>query len=128
MSEYQPGVCNIGTDERRKRRTLGVASAVAGAGVALFALATGRPETTLFWTFPLWTGAFVGVFQDRMGFCVGFGVMARYDLTGSGGDAGSVSEREAVRRDRRRALEVLAYALAAATLTTATLYGVAVVA
>jgi hypothetical protein len=128
MSEYQPGVCNIGTEERRKRRTVGIASGVAAAGVTAYLLATGRPEATLLWTLPLWVGTFVGVFQDRLGFCVGFGVMARYDLTGSGGDAGSVSEREAVRRDRRRALEVLAYALAAGVLTTVTLYGVAAVA
>lgn len=128
MSEYQPGVCNIGTDERRKRRTLGAVSALAAGGASLFVLATGRPAVTLLWTFPLWVGAFVGLFQDRMGFCVGFGVMARYDLTGSGGDAGTVSETEAVRRDRRRALEVLGFALLAAALTTASVYGVGIVA
>jgi hypothetical protein len=128
MSEYQPGVCNIGTEERRKRRTVGIASGVAAAGIAAYLLVTGRPESTLLWTMPLWIGTFVGFFQDRMGFCVGFGVMARYDLTGSGGDAGTVSEREAVRRDRRRAIEVLGYALAAGLLTTVVLYGVAAVA
>ncbi|MEF8852672.1 MAG: DUF3953 domain-containing protein [Haloarculaceae archaeon] len=127
MSEYQPGVCNIGTEERRKRRTLGAVSALVAGGFSLFVLVTGRPEATLLWTFPLWAGAFVGFFQDRLGFCVGFGVMARYDLSGSGGEAGSVSEAEAVRRDRRRALEVLAFGLLAAALTTASVYGVGVV-
>jgi len=124
MSEYQPGVCNIGRDERRKRRTAGVLGAVAAVGATLFVLATGRPPTTLLWTFPLWFGAFVGFFQDRLGFCVGFGALARYDLSGSGGDAGTVSEAEAVRRDRRRAVEVLAYAGLAALATTALVSGV----
>jgi hypothetical protein len=124
MSEYQPGVCNIGRDERRKRRTVGVLGAAAAAGVTLFVFATGRPATTLLWTFPLWFGGFVGLVQDRLGFCVGFGALARYDLSGSGGDAGSVSDAEAVRRDRRRAVEVLAYAGLAALATTAVVYGV----
>lgn len=127
MSEYQPGVCNIGSDERRKRRTAGVVSAGAAGGVTLFVLAAGYPETALLWTFPLWVGGFVGFFQDRLGFCVGLGVLARYDLTGSGGGAGTVSESAAVRRDRRRAAEVLGYALLAALVTTAAVYSVAVV-
>lgn len=127
MSEYQPGVCNIGRDERRKRRTVGVAATLAAAGGTVFLLATGRPETTLLWTFPLWFGASVGFVQDRMGFCVGFGALARYDLSGSGGDAGTVGDAEAVRRDRRRALEVLAYAGLAALATTAVVYGVGLV-
>lgn len=128
MSEYRPGVCNIGRDERQKRRTVGIATAIAAVGVTLFVLATGRPGTTILWTFPLWVGAFVGFFQDRLGFCVGFAALARYDLGGSGGGAGTVSEREAVRRDRRRAAEVLGYAVLAALATTAAVFAVAAVA
>ena len=124
MSEYQPGVCNIGRDERRKRRTAGLLGAAGAVGATLFVFATGRPASALLWTFPLWFGAFVGFFQDRLGFCVGFGALARYDLSGSGGDAGSVSDAEAVRRDRRRAIEVLAYAALAALATTAAVYGI----
>jgi hypothetical protein len=78
-------------------------------------------------TFPLWFGGFVGFVQDRLGFCVGFGALARYDLSGSGGDAGSVSDAEAVRRDRRRAVEVLAYAGLAALVTTLLVYAVGIV-
>lgn len=128
MSEYRPGVCNIGYDERRKRRMLGVVSVLAAAGYALVVLASGRPETALVATFPLWFGGFVGLFQHRLGFCVAFGAMARYDLTGSGGDAGSISEAEAVRRDRRRAAEVVGYALLAAVVTTGAVYTVGFVA
>jgi hypothetical protein len=124
MSEYQPGVCNIGRDERRKRRTVGALTTAAAVGATLFVFATGRPETTLLWTFPLWFGGFVGFVQDRLGFCVGFGALARYDLSGSGGDAGTVGDAEAVRRDRRRAVEVLAYSALAALAATALVYGI----
>jgi len=127
MSEYQPGVCNIGRDERRKRRTAGLLGATAAVGATLFVFATGRPPTMLLLTFPLWFGAFVGFVQDRLGFCVGFGALARYDLSGSGGDAGAVSDAEAVRRDRRRAVEVLVYSALAALVTTAVVYGAGLV-
>ena len=128
MSEYRPGVCNIGCDERRKRRLLGVSSVFAAAGYALFVLVSGRPETALVATLPLWFCGFVGLFQHRLGFCVAFGMMARYDLEGSGGNTGTISEAEAVRRDRRRAAEVVGYAALAAVVTTATVYSVGFVA
>lgn len=117
MAGYQPGVCNIGRDERRKRRVAGVAGfvgAVAYVGVVLWA---GLPDRFLLGTFAFLFGGFVGVFQDYFRFCVAFGALARYDLSGSGGDVGSVAEREAVRADRKRALTVL---VAAAGLTVAT--------
>ncbi|QLH79764.1 hypothetical protein HZS55_21790 [Halosimplex rubrum] len=124
MSEYQPGVCNIGRDERRKRRTLGAVSFLAAAAYVGVVLGTGRPAGLLLGSFPLLFGGFVGVVQDRMGFCAGFGALARYDLSGSGGGAGSVAEEEAVKQDRIKAFQVVAVAAAAAVLATMAVYGV----
>lgn len=124
MSEYQPGVCNIGRDERRKRRTLGAASFLAAAAYAGVVLGTGRPAGLLLGSFPLLFGGFMGIVQDRMGFCAGFGALARYDLSGSGGDAGSVAEAEAVKQDRIKAFQVVAVAAAAAVVATMAVYGV----
>lgn len=119
MAGYQPGVCNIGRDERRKRRVAGVAGfvgAVAYVGVVLWA---GLPGRFLLGTFAFLFGGFVGVFQDYFRFCVAFGALARYDLSGSGDDAGSVADAAAVRRDRKRVLQILAYAAVAAAVGTA---------
>lgn len=123
-SEYRPGVCNIGRDERRKRRLAGVVGfGVAGVYVAAV-VATGGPDALLLYAFPALFGGFVGVVQDRLGFCVAFGALARYDLSGSGGGDGRVEDADAVWRDRRRALVVVVYAAAAAALATAAVYGV----
>jgi len=124
MTEYQPGVCNIGRNERRKRRTLGAASFLAAAAYVGVVLGTGRPAGLLLGSFPLLFGGFMGVVQDRMGFCAGFGALARYDLSGSGGGSGSVAEAEAVKRDRIKAFQVVAVAAAAAVVTTMAVYGV----
>ncbi|MFC6861960.1 hypothetical protein ACFQGE_00630 [Halomicroarcula sp. GCM10025817] len=110
MTEYQPGVCNIGADQRRARRLSGVGSFGIAAAIVL-SVALGRvPDTALWATVPFVFGGWVGVFQDHFQFCVAFGALARYDLSGSGGSSGSVAEREAVRADRKRALQILAVA------------------
>ena len=119
MAGYQPGVCNIGRDERRKRRVAGIAGfvgAVAYLGVVLWA---GLPDRFLLGTFAFLFGGFVGVFQDYFRFCVAFGALARYDLSGSTDESGTVADAAAVRRDRKRAAQILAYAAVAAAAATA---------
>jgi hypothetical protein len=110
MTEYQPGVCNIGADQRRARRLSGVGSFGIAAAIVLSVALGQVPDTALWATAPFVFGGWVGVFQDYFQFCVAFGALARYDLSGSGGSSGSVVEREAVRADRRRALQILAVA------------------
>ncbi len=62
-------------------------------------------------------GGYVGAFQDYFRFCVAFGALARYDLSGSGGERGSVDTSEAVRADRRKAAKILLFAAAATVVT-----------
>ena len=122
MASYQPGVCNIGRDERRKRRVAGVAGfvgAVAYVGVVLWA---GLPDRFLLGTFAFLFGGFVGAFQAYFRFCVAFGALARYDLSGSGEGAGTVADAAAVHRDRKRAVQILAYAALSAAAVTAVCY------
>lgn len=129
MSGYQPGTCNIGPTERRRRRAIGGLSLLVAAGYVAFVVATGRPAGLLLGAFPFLFGGLLGIVQDRMGFCAGFGVLGRYDLSGAdGGDAGRSSEAAAVRRDRVQAFRVVAIALGGALVATLVVYaaGVAV--
>ena len=123
MPEYQPGVCNIGADQRRARRLSGVGS-VGLAGAIVLAVALGQlPPASLWATVPFVFGGWLGLLQDRLRFCVAFGVLARYDLAGSGGERGSVVAREAVSADRKRALAVLGLAALLTGATTALVMG-----
>jgi len=119
VTGYQPGVCNIGRDERRKRRVAGVAGFVGAVAYLGIVLLFGLPDRFLLGTFAFLFGGFVGVFQDYFRFCVAFGALARYDLSGSTDEAGSVAEADAVRRDRKRALQILTYAALSAAVVTA---------
>ncbi|NLV08555.1 hypothetical protein ACAH01_03350 [Halomicrobium sp. HM KBTZ05] len=127
MAGYQPGVCNIGRDERRKRRVAGIAGFLGAAAYVAAVLWFGLPERYLLGSFAFLFGGFVGVFQDYVRFCVAFGALARYDLSGSADDAGSVTDAEAVARDRKRAVQILAAAAVSAAVVTGIVYGVVAV-
>ena len=128
MTEYQPGVCNIGANERRKRRLAGGVGFLAAIGYVAGVVLADLPTNCLLATSVFLFGGFVGFFQARFGFCVAFAALARYDLSGSGGGAGTISEKEALRRDRRRAVTIVLYAASAAAFVTAVVYGIGVVA
>lgn len=120
--EYQPGVCNIGKNERRKRRLAGVLGFLGAAAVVGYVAATDAPTVYVLGALPLLVGGFVGVLQDYFGFCIGFAALARYDLSGSDGDSGSVTDRDALRKDRQRAVAILAYSILVSVPVTAVLY------
>ena len=117
MAEYQPGVCNIGADQRRARRLSGIGSFGIVVAVVVAVALDVVPSVAVWATVPFVFGGWLGVLQDYFQFCAAFGALARYDLSGSGGSVGSVAEREAVQADRKRALTILA---AAAGLTVVT--------
>ncbi|WP_324663494.1 hypothetical protein [Haloarcula sediminis] len=119
MAEYQPGVCNIGAEQRRARRLSGIGSFGIAVAVVLAVALDVLPATTLWATAPFVFGGWVGLVQDYYGFCVAFGALARYDLSGSGGTTGSVAEAEAVAADRKRALWILAVAAVLTVVTSA---------
>jgi len=118
MAEYQPGVCNIGAEQRRARRLSGIGSFGLAAAIVLGVALDVVAPSTLWATAPFVFGGWVGLVQDYYGFCVAFGALARYDLSGSGGTTGSVAEAEAVAADRKRALQILAVAAVLTVLTT----------
>ena len=117
MAEYQPGVCNIGANQRRARRLSAIASFAVAVGITLAVVGGAVPDLSLWATIPFVFGGYVGAFQDYFRFCVAFGALARYDLSGSGGERGSVDTSEAVRADRRKAAKILLFAAAGTVVT-----------
>lgn len=122
MAEYRAGICNIGHDERRRRFYSGIATLLLAVGYTAWVLATDQPAIAFVGTFLLLVGGLLGYLQARMQFCVAFGALARYDLSGSGGEQGTVTEADLRRKDRLRALELLAYAAGLAAAATLFVY------
>lgn len=117
-TEYEPGGCNIGRAERRKRYLLGAA----GFGVAaLVAAAVGwlaLPSWALLLTaVPLVVG-FEGLYQGWLGFCAGFAQRGVYDVSDAGVERHEVEGEDARRADRRRARRIHLYAVGSAAVVT----------
>ncbi|RAW44438.1 hypothetical protein DQW50_14360 [Halorubrum sp. 48-1-W] len=122
--EYQPGVCNIGPTQQRRRILLGVVSLLVAAALVAAILVVGWPRWTLVLaTFPLY-GAAMGYFQYRERFCVGFAGMGVFDV---GDGTERVDDPEALAVDRKRAVRLNLKSLAVGALAAVAIYGVAVV-
>lgn len=113
--EYEPGQCNIGPGEQRKRLRFGALGFLATAVWVAVVVAFRLPA----WAFlaavgPLFGGV-MGVIQARERFCAGFAFQGVFD-TGHGTD--DVDNETARRTDRQAAYRLVArsgaYALAGA--------------
>jgi hypothetical protein len=132
-SDYRPGVCNIGSAERRRRyRYAGVCGVVA-VGYAAGVLAWSLPTALLLGLFvPLSLGTELFL-QARRSFCAGLGLRGRFDFGGEAGDdgvatdggAGRVTEPAARRADRRYALRLTLLGVAGGAAGAVLVYAVA---
>ncbi|GAB3416999.1 hypothetical protein GCM10027435_15180 [Haloparvum alkalitolerans] len=107
--EYQPGVCNIGPGERRKRLALGGGSLAAAVALGAVVVLGSFPAVYLLATvFPLY-GAAMGFLQYRERFCVGFAALGVFDVGAGNREVTDDAAREA---DRKRAVRLNTKALA----------------
>lgn len=96
---YQPGVCNIGPHEIRRRRTAGFMGV--GAAIALGAILVATdaaPLLRLAVFFPL-AGGVIGFLQARRRFCVAYAQAGIANLGPDDSTRGSVAGEEARRAD-----------------------------
>jgi hypothetical protein len=121
VTGYQPGYCNIGRRQRRRRLRRG---AVAFGGAAAYVVASLLgvvPSVLLVGVFVPLSFGFEWVIQAYTGFCVRLALLSRYDFTGSGGSTGSVTDATDRREDQLQAAKITAVAVVVAAVTTAVL-------
>jgi len=120
--EYQPGVCNIGPAQQRRRLLLGLASFLLAIVHVAAVFRVGWPLWTLLIVmFPLY-GAAMGLFQYRERFCVGFAGIGVFDV---GDGTNQVVDEAALAADRERAVRLNTKSLAVGAVGALTVYGVA---
>ncbi|SHH31434.1 hypothetical protein [Halobaculum gomorrense] len=124
MAEYEPGVCNIGAGEQRRRYALGAVSFAATLGLLFAIYAANLPKTLALATFLPLFGAAEGYYQGRYQFCAGYALLGVYNVADEGGDRTPVTDPDARRADRRRALRIHAYAGGTALLGASLVHGV----
>jgi hypothetical protein len=103
--EYQPGVCNIGPDEIRRRRLSGHVGAAMTAGVLSVMLAADAPRgMRLLAALPAAIAA-SGYLQARARFCAGYGQLGVFNF-GPAGNTTEVADAAARQADRRKARKI----------------------
>ena len=122
---YQPGVCNIGPAEIRRRRRSGYVGLAVAVLYLIVAFALGWPAPwRLLVALPVFLAA-QGFLQAAFHFCVGFASRGLYNF-GPLGSEESVQDAESRRKDQRKALQIslLAFAIAAVVAVIAWLFPV----
>ncbi len=106
MAEYIPGVCNIGPEEIKNRRQLGITWSLVS--VALLAL-------LFFFNAPAWLRLLVflpaliaasGLYQAAFKFCAGYGNSGLYNVAKSVGKYDSVEKAEFRAKDKKKAQQI----------------------
>ncbi|SDE98437.1 hypothetical protein SAMN04488067_101329 [Halorubrum xinjiangense] len=118
--EYQPGVCNIGPTQQRRRLLLGVASLALAAVYVAAVVALAWPQWALVLAvFPLY-GAAMGALQYRERFCIGFAGVGVFDV---GEGTNEVQNEAALAADRKKAVRLNAKAVAIGAVGTVIVFG-----
>jgi hypothetical protein len=117
-TEYIPGVCNIGPEERRARKRVGwiglVLTVVLWLALVYFK-ASGGWYTLIFLSSSLSASGFI---QARMRFCAAFGIGHFFNFSPHVGGVEIVTQKELWALDRRKALQIIAYAVFSGLLVT----------
>jgi hypothetical protein len=106
--EYQPGVCNIGPTQQRRRLLLGVGSLAAAAAYVAAVVSLAWPQWSLVAAVVPLYGAAMGWLQYRERFCIGFAGMGVFDV---GDGTNEIRNEEALAADRKRAVRLNAKAV-----------------
>ncbi len=105
---YQPGVCNIGAEEIRRRLNAGwIGLLVTLIGYAVLVASGVSPWWRLLLFFPAAASA-SGFIQARLKFCAGFARRGIFNF-GNLGKANHVVDEEAMAMDRRRGNQIAIY-------------------
>ncbi len=122
MPEYQPGVCNIGKNEIRKRYSLAVIGFMISALAVYTMTLLGWPRLVLLLSFAPLVMGFEGLYQGYFRFCAGFAAAGIYDFAGSGGSRSKVSDSKEHKKDLMKATQIHIYSLASGAVVAVIAY------
>ena len=111
LDEYVPGVCNIGSAEITRRKRSGWIGVGATGILGLVLVFSHAPGV---WRLSLFIPAFIaatGFLQGFMHFCAGFGMKGVFNFGTQVGRAEEVEQAEYRRKDKQKALQIVAYSV-----------------
>jgi hypothetical protein len=107
QTTYIPGVCNIGPAEQTKRRQVGIICLIILIIVFIVLLLLRRSEYYRILLFIPAFGASIGLLQDKLHFCAGYGLRGLFNVLHNVGDTESVDAQDMRAIDRRKSLRII---------------------
>lgn len=119
-AQYQPGVCNIGGPEvKRRKQVAQLGSAVFLALSIYFIVSGAAASSALVALLPAMLGA-VGYVQSRKKFCFAFGLLGTFNFAELG-KISKVASKAEIAADRQQALIIIGQSVGLALIATALL-------
>ena len=116
-SQYQPGVCNIGGPEVKRRKQVFQLGSVVFLALSLYFVISGAAASSAFVAmFPAILAA-VGYVQSRKKFCFAFGLLGTFNFAELG-KLSKVASKEEISADRKQALIVIGQSIGLALIAT----------
>lgn len=116
-SQYQPGVCNIGDSEVKRRKQVARFGAAIFVLVSGYLLATNSDPSHSYLAFLPAMIAAVGFVQSRKRFCFAFGLLGTFNFAELG-KISKVASKAEISADRRQALIIIAQSIGLALVAT----------
>ena len=119
-SQYQPGVCNIGGPEVKRRKQVFQFGSVVFLALSLYFVISGAAASSAFVAMIPAILAAVGYVQSRKKFCFAFGLLGTFNFAELG-KLSKVASKEEISADRKQALIVIGQSIGLALIATAIL-------
>ena len=120
-SQYEAGVCNIGGNERQKRRRYAAVAFAVALAYLVGVLASSLPTLLLVGLFVPLSIGFEMALQARRAFCANLAISGEYAFDE---ERGQVADPDARQADRTAGLKLAVLGIAGGAVTTAGIYGV----
>ncbi|MFB6114259.1 MAG: hypothetical protein ABEJ58_09195 [Halodesulfurarchaeum sp.] len=104
---YRPGVCNIGTGERRRRRRAGFVGFALGVLTVFVVIGLGLSDRAALASAAFFSMGAIGYLQARWGFCAYYGATGQYNLSSPSDDPAKIDDEDARKRDRRTSIRIV---------------------
>lgn len=119
-SQYQPGVCNIGGPEVKRRKQVAQLGTAVFLALSIYFIVSGAATSSALIALLPAMIASVGYVQSRKKFCFAFGLLGTFNFAELG-KLSKVATKEEIAADRKQALIIVGQAVALALIATALL-------
>lgn len=122
-NQYIPGVCNIGTAEKKVRLKAAYVGTFLTFIIVAAAFIFSTEKTYRIFSTPFFFFAILNYLQSRHSFCVKFGVFKEYNFGPKIGVTAAIVDKESIKKDKQKSIKIIIQSIILTVLFLAILLG-----